>query len=490
MINDFVFYRLEAYDRNQDFRGEVVILPEPLDPDWPGDGFHQLQLEHQIHLPKLTKEQIDGYFKYRMADDNEQISDLKALQKGKKMYESQKIYACSINVKAPSIFFTGFVGAAMRKKLMYNYKIRIDKDNGEVLNSHCECPSGKGPHGTCKHIAAVLYMLHDFVQSGSDPKVQQSCTEMLQTFHKPKKQYAGTPVKAKDIPNTSRKCKLTDPRPPEYRNIEGYEDHVRSTVLNYCANTSKDITMKYMWERADLQAAANDHNYMDLPVTEHWVYNSYVCSDSTIKELEKKTRKQADCKRWKEERLWRITASRFGEVCKLTARRNMNKLCNSFMKTSRLCNKAIIHGKQYESKGLKVFQSKSGLNVQKCGLFIFNERPYIAASPDGLIGSDALVEIKCPYTGRDNMIAPGKLFPYLEYRDGEIELKQTSNYYYQVQGQLYICKRQWCYFIVYTFKDILIRKIMIDKEYCEHSLLPKLEVFYEKYLRKYIAAQL
>jgi hypothetical protein len=44
----------------------------------------QLQLEHQIHLPKLTKEQIDGYFKYRMADDNEQISDLKALQKGKK----------------------------------------------------------------------------------------------------------------------------------------------------------------------------------------------------------------------------------------------------------------------------------------------------------------------------------------------------------------------------------------------------------------------
>jgi uncharacterized Zn finger protein len=58
------------------------------------------------------------------------------------------------------------------------------------MNSHCECPAGKGPHGTCKHIAAVLLMLIDFVTTG-EIEVEKSCTDNLQTFHKPKNYYSG-----------------------------------------------------------------------------------------------------------------------------------------------------------------------------------------------------------------------------------------------------------------------------------------------------------
>jgi len=72
----------------------------------------------------------------------------------------------------------------------YNYKIRVNRATGEPLNSHWECPAGKGPHGTCKHIAAVFLMILHFINTG-DVQVEKCCTDNLQTFHKPKAFYNG-----------------------------------------------------------------------------------------------------------------------------------------------------------------------------------------------------------------------------------------------------------------------------------------------------------
>jgi hypothetical protein len=68
--------------------------------------------------------------------------------------------------------------------------------NAKVLNIHCECRSGNGLHGTCKHIAAVLYMFQWFI-FGNHPTVCQICTEIHQIYYKPKKHYGGTHLKAK-----------------------------------------------------------------------------------------------------------------------------------------------------------------------------------------------------------------------------------------------------------------------------------------------------
>lgn len=59
-----------------------------------------------------------------------------------------------------------------------------------MLNSHCECPAGRGPHGTCKHIAAVMVMLCLF-SSGKQLYIKKTCMENLQTFHQPKHNYHG-----------------------------------------------------------------------------------------------------------------------------------------------------------------------------------------------------------------------------------------------------------------------------------------------------------
>lgn len=51
-------------------------------------------------------------------------------------------------------------------QVTYNYKIRLEKQSGDILSSHCECPAGKGPNGMWKHLAAVMVMLEKFIGLG------------------------------------------------------------------------------------------------------------------------------------------------------------------------------------------------------------------------------------------------------------------------------------------------------------------------------------
>lgn len=41
-----------------------------------------------------------------------------------------------------------------------------------------------------------------------------------------------------------------------------------------------------------------------------------------------------------------------------------------------------------------------GVNIKPSGLFVDSEQFYFAASPDGLIGDDGLVELKCPSSAK------------------------------------------------------------------------------------------
>lgn len=126
------------------------------------------------------------HFLYKMAEDKQMTSDLKTLEKGKDLLTGERIFACSMSSDDTHIYLSGIVGAAMKQKFSYNFKIGIDKRTGDPLNSHCECPAGKGPHGTCNHVAAVLLMVESFIEKGK-LAVRKGCTDNLQSFHIPKK---------------------------------------------------------------------------------------------------------------------------------------------------------------------------------------------------------------------------------------------------------------------------------------------------------------
>ena len=207
--------------------------------------------------------------------------------------------------------------------------------------------------------------------------------------------------------------------------------------------------------------------------------------------IEGKTRQQSGCRTWHQEREWRVTASKFGDIGNATYRRNWEKLCSSIYTKQNLATPPIVHGRQYESIAIEDFQVKRGVKVDKAGLFICAETPYLAASPDGLVGDSHVVEVKCPYSGRNEMIRPhSKFFPFLECVNGNVQLKVNSKHYAQVQGQLAITMRQTCYFVVYTFVDLHVEEIQYDAEYWQHSLLPKLSLFYTKHFRPYVASHL
>ena len=57
-----------------------------------------------------------------MADDREASGDVKALEKGKQMFESHRIIACSFHQSGQYTFFSGIVGAAMRHKVVYSLR--------------------------------------------------------------------------------------------------------------------------------------------------------------------------------------------------------------------------------------------------------------------------------------------------------------------------------------------------------------------------------
>ena len=51
----------------------------------------------------------------------------------------------------------------------------------------------------------------------------------------------------------------------------GYNDMVRNLIINYCANTGADLTMRYAYPKANMQAAMTDHDYCMRPFTEYWI---------------------------------------------------------------------------------------------------------------------------------------------------------------------------------------------------------------------------
>ena len=46
---------------------------------------------------------------------------------------------------------------------------------------------------------------------------------------------------------------LEDPLPEKFRKMVGYTDLVRNVMINYCAYSSHDLALRYIFPQADLQ---------------------------------------------------------------------------------------------------------------------------------------------------------------------------------------------------------------------------------------------
>lgn len=211
------------------------------------------------------------------------------------------------------------------------------------------------------------------------------------------------------------------------------------------------------------------------------------CSNRLL--IEKRTSSQSSSNEWLEVRQNMLTSSLFGKICK--RRTNFPVFVKQLYKTKNMSPTAAMkHGIHYENIARERVERELEINVKECGLLIDDEYNFLGSSPDGLIDEDGMLEIKCPYASFgfniDERILSRKISCYaVDRKTKKISLNQKHEYYYQIQGQLNIFKREYCLFVIYTGDEqaLKITKVERDEEFWREIMVPKLsKFFYEHWL--------
>lgn len=145
---------------------------------------------------------------------------------------------------------------------------------------------------------------------------------------------------------------------------------------------------------------------------------------------------------WLKCRLGKVTASRFKDVIAKGLGGKPSKTRQSYMyeiaseiltETPQevFTNQYMEWGTLTEPLAREHYSQIIGLEVSQVGFVEHND--FIGCSPDGIVSGDGLLEIKCPKTST-----------HIEYvLSGEF----PSQYKSQVQGQLWVCQKNWCDFV-------------------------------------------
>jgi len=177
---------------------------------------------------------------------------------------------------------------------------------------------------------------------------------------------------------------------------------------------------------------------------------------------------------WFDARIGKLTASRFGGL--LTRPRSkkdkeaglVSKTTETYLRekvtevltgeTRQLSSEALTWGSETENDAREFYELNKLVEVEQVGFISWKENLMVGGSPDGLVGLDGIIEIKCPYDSTNHTV-------YLYNKE------IPKAYYAQIQGNLFITDRKWCDFIVYNprviddkYKMIVIR-IERDEEF-------------------------
>jgi len=169
---------------------------------------------------------------------------------------------------------------------------------------------------------------------------------------------------------------------------------------------------------------------------------------------------------WLEARRGKVTASRVADVvaktksgwgagrknyeAQLIAERLTGTVADSFS------NAAMQWGTDTEPKARAAYEFDREVDVTEVG---FVDHPAIetsGASPDGLVGEDGMVEIKCPNTAT--------------HIDTLLNKKVPKKYITQIMWQLSCCERQWCDFVSFDPRmpehlNMFVQRVERDDEY-------------------------
>lgn len=131
-------------------------------------------------------------------------------------------------------------------------------------------------------------------------------------------------------------------------------------------------------------------------------------------------------------------------------------------------NEAMRRGTEMEPVARAAYEFRQDIEVAICGLYRHPSIAWTHASPDGLIGDDGLIEIKCPHTAThiDTLLS------------GEI----ADKYVKQMQWQMRCADRAWCDFV--SFDDRLPERLQLFSRRIrrDDKLIAEMEAEVSKFL--------
>jgi putative phage-type endonuclease len=162
---------------------------------------------------------------------------------------------------------------------------------------------------------------------------------------------------------------------------------------------------------------------------------------------------------WHAVRLGKVTASRIVDVCARTkngwgaSRKNyMAELVVERLtgkRTEGFTNDAMRWGTEHEPEARAAYQFYANTRVSQVGFVPHPRINNTGASPDGLVGTDGLVEIKCPNSATHIETLQGGSLP--------------EKYFLQIQWQLACTGRKWCDFASYDPRFPEAMRLFVDR---------------------------
>lgn len=124
-------------------------------------------------------------------------------------------------------------------------------------------------------------------------------------------------------------------------------------------------------------------------------------------------------------------------------------------------NAAMQRGTDLEPDAISAYSFETLASVEPVAFVLHPDMPNVGCSPDGLVGDDGLVEVKCPAAMAKHLNA---------LRDGS----HAKEYRWQLQHQLFVTGREWVDCVSYDPRypdglQIAIRRVFPDAE--DHEAL-------------------
>lgn len=186
---------------------------------------------------------------------------------------------------------------------------------------------------------------------------------------------------------------------------------------------------------------------------------------------------------WFAARLGKVTASRVADVIAKTktgysasrdnymAQLVVERLTNT--QAESFTNAAMQWGTDQEPFARAAYEVAQNVMVEETGLVDHPTIPMAGASPDGLIGEDGLVEIKCPNTAT--------------HIDTLLTQTVPAKYITQMQFQMACTGRQWCDFVSFDPRMPAKAQLFVKRVMRDEAFIKEIETEIKKFLAEVTA---